>query len=32
MSARNYFLYGFDNSENHNNMISGQKKFDFDKE
>ncbi len=32
MSARNYFLYGFDNSTHFNDVVSGQKKFDFDKE
>jgi len=32
MSARNYFLYGFDNSTHVNDVVSGQKKFDFDKE
>jgi hypothetical protein len=32
MSARNYFLYGFDNSTHVRDVVSGQKKFDFDKE
>jgi hypothetical protein len=31
-SARNYFLYGFDNTGQINSLISGQQKFDFTKD
>ena len=29
-SARNYYLYGFDNSQQLNNIISGQQVIKFD--
>ena len=32
LSARNYFNYGFDNSSQLRSFISGQQKFNFDKE